>query len=50
MLHNAEEEICRKHLKSFQQLAETGFPNKDVNQALIATSFDHQKALDQLIR
>ena len=50
MLHNAEEEICRKHLKSFQQLAEIGFPNKDVHQALIATSFDHQKALDQLIR
>ena len=50
MLHNAEEEICRKHLRSFQQIAEIGFPNKDVHQALIASSFDHQKALDQLIR
>ena len=50
MLHNAEEEVCRKHLRSFQQIAEIGFPSKDVHQALIASSFDHQKALDQLIR
>jgi len=49
MLHNADEEVCRKHLRSFQQLAEIGFPNKDVHQALIASSFDHQKALEQLI-
>jgi len=49
MLHNADEEVCRKHLKSFQQLAEIGFPSKDVHQALIASSFDHQKALEQLI-
>ena len=49
MLHNAEEDVCRKHLKSFQQLAEIGFPSKDVHQALIASSFDHQKALEQLI-
>jgi len=49
MLHNADEDVCRKHLKSFQQLAEIGFPSKDVHQALIASSFDHQKALEQLI-
>jgi len=49
MLHNADEEVCRKHLQSFQQLAEIGFPSKDVHQALIACSFDHQKALEQLI-
>ena len=49
MLHNAEEDVCRKHLNSFQQLAEIGFPSKDVYQALIASSFDHQKALEQLI-
>lgn len=50
MLHNAQEDICRQHLKSFQQLAEIGFPSKDVHEALIASSFDHQKALEQLIR
>ena len=50
MLHNAVEEVCRKHLKSFQQLAELGFPSKDVHQALLATNFDHQKALEQLIK
>ena len=50
MLHNADEEVCRKHLRSFQQIAEIGFPSRDVHQALIASSFDHQKALDQLIR
>jgi len=50
MLHNAQEEVCRTHLKSFQQLAEIGFPSKDVHEALIASSFDHQKALEQLIR
>jgi len=50
MLHNADEEVCRKHLKSFQQLAELGFPSKDVHQALLATNFDHQKALEQLIK
>ena len=50
VLHNAEEDVCRKHLRSFQQIAEIGFPSKDVHQALIAASFDHQKALDQLIR
>ena len=49
-LHNAQEETCRKHLRSFQQLAEIGFPSKEVHQALIATSFDHQAALEQLIR
>ena len=49
-LHNAQEETCRRHLRSFQQLAEIGFPSSEVHQALIATSFDHQKALDQLIR
>ena len=49
-LHNAQEETCRRHLKSFQQLAEIGFPSSEVHQALIASSFDHQKALDQLIR
>ena len=49
-LHNAQEETCRKHLISFQQLAEIGFPSKEVHQALIATSFDHQAALEQLIR
>ena len=50
MLHNADEDVCRKHLRSFQQIAEIGFPSKDVHKALIAASFDHQKALDQLIR
>ena len=25
-LHNAQEETCRRHLRSFQQLAEIGFP------------------------
>jgi len=50
MLHNADEEVCRKHLRSYQQIAEIGFPSREVHQALIASSFDHQKALDQLIR
>jgi len=50
MLHNAEEEVCRKHLASFRQIAEIGFPSKEVHQALIASSFDHRKALEQLIR
>ena len=50
MLHNAQEDVCRTHLRSFQQLAEIGFPSKDVHEALIASSFDHQKALEQLIR
>ena len=50
VLHNADEDVCRKHLKSFSAIAEIGFPSKDVHQALIAASFDHQKALDQLIR
>eukprot|EP00092_Neocalanus_flemingeri_P107397 GFUD01137842.1.p1 GENE.GFUD01137842.1~~GFUD01137842.1.p1 ORF type:complete len:698 (+),score=190.83 GFUD01137842.1:270-2096(+) len=50
VLHNAQEDVCRTHLKSFQQLAEIGFPSKDVHEALIASSFDHQKALEQLIR
>merc|ERR1712059_73125 len=48
-LHNADEEACRKHLQAFSQLAEIGFPAKDVHEALIAHSFDHQKALEQLI-
>jgi len=49
MLHNGDEAVCRAHLQSFSQLAEIGFPSKDVHEALIQHSFDHQKALDQLI-
>ena len=49
MLHNGDEEVCRTHLRSFSHLAEIGFPSKDVHEALIQHSFDHQKALDQLI-
>jgi len=49
MLHNGDEAVCRTHLQSFSQLAEIGFPSKDVHEALIQHSFDHQKALDQLI-
>ena len=44
-----DEAVCRAHLQSFSQLAEIGFPSKDVHEALIQHSFDHQKALDQLI-
>ena len=44
-----DEAVCRTHLQSFSQLAEIGFPSKDVHEALIQHSFDHQKALDQLI-
>lgn len=49
MLHNADEAMCRTHLQSFSHIAEIGFPSKDVHEALIQHSFDHQKALDQLI-
>ena len=50
VLHDGVEAVCRKHLASFQQIAEIGFPSKEVHAALIAASFDHQRALDQLIR
>ena len=46
---SGDEAVCRAHLQSFSQLAEIGFPSKDVHEALIQHSFDHQKALDQLI-
>lgn len=49
MLHNADEKMCRTHLQSFSHIADIGFPSKDVHEALIQHSFDHQKALDQLI-
>ena len=48
-LPSGDEAVCRTHLQSFSQLAEIGFPSKDVHEALIQHSFDHQKALDQLI-
>jgi len=49
-LHNGEEEGSKRHLKAFKQLQEIGFPEKEVHSAIIAASFDHEKALEQLIK
>ena len=50
LMHSLDESKSRKHLESFSRLAEFGFETSKTHKALIECSFDHEKALEQLLK